>query len=238
MVLAVVNMTSDKCITIALDVMGSDSGETGIIQGGLDAARRFGRAVHILFVGRKEIIEKALAGFNDLPENISIEHADEEVPMNISAIDGVRKKNSSIKIGLMQVRRKKADAFVSTGNTGAVMGTALFTLGRIKGVFRPAITSVFPTWTGRPIVVLDVGANAEGKPSHLSQFVRLGPLGRRSRARLTASSIVASICSCTAPSFANPPAILLRSFQPGSLYDTILQTSLNKSTCEKQPDTL
>ncbi|HOP06504.1 MAG TPA: phosphate acyltransferase PlsX [candidate division Zixibacteria bacterium] len=167
-------MTPDRTHTIALDVMGSDSGEAGIIAGGLEAARRMGKAVHVIFVGRSETINEILQKETDPPTNVSVVHADEEVPMYVTASDGVRMRDSSIKVGLMLVRRKKADAFVSPGNTGAVMGTALLTLGRIQGVVRPAITSVFPTWTGRPIVVLDVGANADSKPVHLSQFAIMG----------------------------------------------------------------
>ena len=83
-------------------------------------------------------------------------------------------RNSSIRIGLKLLRDNKADGFVSPGNTGAVMGTSLLTLGRMEGVSRPAITSVFPTWTGRPTVVLDVGANADCKPTHISQFAVMG----------------------------------------------------------------
>jgi glycerol-3-phosphate acyltransferase PlsX len=75
---------------------------------------------------------------------------------------------------LKQVKEHAADAFVSPGNTGAVMASALLILGRIQGVQRPAITTVFPTETGRPTVVLDVGANADCKPQHLSQFAVMG----------------------------------------------------------------
>jgi glycerol-3-phosphate acyltransferase PlsX len=167
-------MTSDRTHTIALDVMGSDSGEAGIIAGGLEAARRLGQSVQVVFVGRQKVIEDVLARQERVPTNVGIEHAEEEVPMHVSASDGVRMRNSSIKVGLMLVRRHRADAFVSPGNTGAVMGQALLTLGRIHGVIRPAITSAFPTSTGRPTVVLDVGANADSKPVHLSQFAVMG----------------------------------------------------------------
>ena len=94
--------------------------------------------------------------------------------MHVAATDGVRMKDSSISVGVMEVKEKRADAFVSPGNTGAVMATALLRLGRIKGVMRPAITTLFPTSTGRPTIVLDAGANADCKPIHLSQFAVMG----------------------------------------------------------------
>ncbi|MFQ5453494.1 MAG: phosphate acyltransferase PlsX, partial [Candidatus Zixiibacteriota bacterium] len=83
-------------------------------------------------------------------------------------------KNSSISVGVMQVKNNVAEAFVSPGNTGAVMATSLLTLGRIEGVSRPAITALFPTSAGKPTVVLDVGANTDCKPLHLSQFAVMG----------------------------------------------------------------
>jgi glycerol-3-phosphate acyltransferase PlsX len=160
--------------TMVLDVMGADGGEEQIIQGGIDAARKLGDSLHLIFVGRKEVLERNHTGTPELPSNISIQHAAREVPMHISATDGVRMRDSSIAIGLRLVKNKQACAFVSAGNTGAVMATSLLTLGRIEGVSRPAITSVFPTSTGRPTVVLDVGANSDCKPYHLSQFAVMG----------------------------------------------------------------
>jgi glycerol-3-phosphate acyltransferase PlsX len=94
--------------------------------------------------------------------------------MHVSATDGVKMRDSSIAAGLRLVKTGEADVFVSPGNTGAVMATGLLTLGRLPGVSRPAITSLFPTSGGSPCVVLDVGANADCKPQHLSQFAVMG----------------------------------------------------------------
>ncbi|UCD65005.1 MAG: phosphate acyltransferase PlsX [Candidatus Zixiibacteriota bacterium] len=167
-------MIDDSQHTVVLDVMGADSGFECIVDGGLDAARRVGDGIRVVFVGRSSDIEKALSAREDVPENISIHHADDVIPMHLSATDGVRLRNSSVAQGLRLVKEGKADAFVSPGNTGAVMATALLTLGRIEGVSRPAITAQFPTSTGRPTVVLDVGANADCRPQHLSQFAVMG----------------------------------------------------------------
>lgn len=167
-------MADEKTRTVVLDVMGADGGPAEIIDGGLAAARRIGEEVHIALVGRQDAIESALAEAQDVPQNISVHHAESEVPMYVSATDGVRMRDSSIAVGLRMLKEGKAEAFVSPGNTGAVMGTSLLTLGRIKGVSRPAITAVFPTSTGRPTIMLDVGANADCKPIHLSQFAVMG----------------------------------------------------------------
>ncbi len=169
-------MTADKKHTVVLDVMGADSGQKSIIQGGIDAARQMGDSIQLIFVGRKNAIEICLSNIQELPTNISVQHAEREVPMHMSATDGVRMRDSSIAVGLRLVKKQQADAFVSPGNTGAVMGTSLFTLGRIEGVDRPAITTVFPTSTGRPTVVIDVGANSDCKPHHLSQFAIMGSI--------------------------------------------------------------
>jgi len=167
-------MATDKYHSVVLDVMGSDHGPRNIINGGLDAARLLGGSLHLILVGRKDEIDGVLATTTAVPENVSVLHADREVPMTISATEGVRMRDSSIAVGMRALKERKAGAFVSPGNTGAVMATALLTLGRLEGVARPAITSVFPTSTGRPIVVLDVGANVDCKPQHLSQFAVMG----------------------------------------------------------------
>ncbi|MBN1212103.1 MAG: phosphate acyltransferase PlsX [candidate division Zixibacteria bacterium] len=167
-------MATEQKYTVVLDVMGADGGPEGIIQGGIEASQKLGDKLHLVIIGQSELIEKRLSELPEVPGNVSVRHAPAEVPMHISATDGVRIRNSSIALGLKMVKEKTADAFVSPGNTGAVMATSLLTLGRIKGVIRPAITTVFPTSTGRPTVVLDAGANADCKPIHLSQFAVMG----------------------------------------------------------------
>ncbi len=167
-------MAHDQKHTVVLDVMGADCGLETIVKGGIEAARRIGESLHIILVGNDERIKKILDYTPDSPPNLSVQHAETEIPMHLSATDGVRMRSSSVSVGLRLVREGKATAFISPGNTGAVMATALLTLGRIEGVSRPAITSMFPTSTGRPTVVLDVGANTDCKPYHLSQFAVMG----------------------------------------------------------------
>jgi len=167
-------MVADSRQTVALDVMGSDGGPQSAVDGGLHAAAAMPDTLNLVFVGQKERIEPLLDKAGPPPPNVSIVHASTEVPMHVAATDGIRLRDSSVAVGLKMVKENQADAFVSPGNTGAVMGSALLTLGRIKGVSRPAIVGIFPTSAGRPCIVLDVGANAECKPIHLSQFGVMG----------------------------------------------------------------
>jgi glycerol-3-phosphate acyltransferase PlsX len=167
-------MSADARQTVVLDVMGADNGPKEIVRGGLRAARTLGDAVRVILVGQEKLIKETVKEADHLPSNVSIVHAETEIPMTMAASEGVRQRDSSVAIGLKLVRSGEADAFVSPGNTGAVMATSLLTLGRIEGVSRPAIAGVFPTSTGRPCVVLDVGANADCKPQHVSQFAVMG----------------------------------------------------------------
>ena len=167
-------MSSKKAYTVVLDVMGADSAPDEIVQGGIDAARQVGDSLKVVLVGDEALIRKRLDKEATPLENVRIAHASETVTMDMSATDGARMRGSSIAVGMQLIKNGKAHAFVSPGNTGAVMATALLRIGRIPGVSRPAITSLFPTSNGRPTVVLDVGANADCKPQHLSQFAVMG----------------------------------------------------------------
>lgn len=167
-------MTDLSRYKIALDVMGADAGAATIVMGGVEAARRLGDRGEVVLVGRRDEITPVLERLTEPVPNISVEHAGEVVTMDMAATDGVRMRDSSIAVATRLVKERRAHAFVSPGNTGAVMATSLLTLGRIEGVSRPAITTIFPTTTGRPTVVLDVGANADCKPHHLAQFAVMG----------------------------------------------------------------
>ncbi len=167
-------MTEDATYTVALDVMGADRGPEEIIRGGIEAARQMGDRLRVILVGHRDKIQLVLNTTPPAPPTVTVQHAETEVPMHIAATDGVRMRDSSISVGLRLLKDGSADAFVSPGNTGAVMATSLLSLGRIEGVSRPAITAVFPTETGQPCVLLDCGANADCKPAHLSQFAVMG----------------------------------------------------------------
>lgn len=169
-------MTDKKQLALALDVMGTDAGPGLIISGGVEAAREFGPSCKIILVGKSDIISAELKKHSDLPENIDIHHAAEEVSMTDSPADAVRRRETSISEAIRLHKAGKVDAVISAGNTGAVMGTAMLNLGRLREVKRPAIASFFPTVERRPTVVLDVGANSDCKPINLYQFGIMGSI--------------------------------------------------------------
>ena len=161
---------------IVVDAMGSDSYPIPDVEGSVMAAREYG--VEIILVGDASKIQPALDSANAGNLPVRIRHAPELLTMNDKGEDLVMKARhkeaqNSMAVGLDLVKSGEADAFVSAGNTGAAMVTALFRLGRIRGVDRPALAGPFPTATGTCIVV-DIGANPDCKPENLLQFAIMG----------------------------------------------------------------
>jgi glycerol-3-phosphate acyltransferase PlsX len=152
--------------------MGGDLGSGIVVAGAVEAAQEFGAAVTL--VGQETEVRRHLGAYPAGVLDVAVFHAPETVAMDESPSVALRrKKQSSIRIGLELLKRDEADAFVSAGNTGAVMATALVVLGPLPGVERPAIAIVIPTKTGRA-VLLDAGANVDCKPRHLHQFGIMG----------------------------------------------------------------
>lgn len=161
-------------MTIILDAMGSDKYPDPEIQGAVTAAELFGE--EIVLVGHEDILKPKLDLLNIKKLPVVIQHAPDVLEMEDKAVSGATKKpNNSMAIGLKLVKSGRGQVFVSAGNTGGVMFNALRTLGRIKGVHRPALTALFPTKKGR-CVVLDIGANADCRPDFLLQFAIMGSL--------------------------------------------------------------
>ncbi|MGE0599451.1 MAG: phosphate acyltransferase PlsX [Dehalococcoidia bacterium] len=156
---------------IVLDAMGGDNAPGEIVAGALMAAG--GLDVELTLVGRKEAIESELQGAH--AKNLRIIDAPDLIEMHEHPTEAIKSKpESSINVGLRMVKSGDADAFVTAGNTGATMAGALLTLGRIKGIGRPALATIFPTGEGRLTMLLDVGANADCRPIHLVQFAYMG----------------------------------------------------------------
>jgi glycerol-3-phosphate acyltransferase PlsX len=164
--------TRPGVVRVALDAMGGDRGPEVNVEGAVTAAREFGTAV--ILVGVEEELQRHLRQHETHGLPLIVRHAPEVVEMGESPLIALRrKKHSSIRIGLDLVKRGEADAFVSAGNTGAVMATAVVVLGPLPGVERPAIAVVVPTLTGHA-VLLDAGANVDSKARHLVQFAIMG----------------------------------------------------------------
>ncbi len=150
---------------VVVDAMGGDHAPGEIVRGAIDAA---GEGVEVVLVGDRAQIAPLLDRFDsDLP----VVHAGEVIEMHEDPARAVReKKDSSIMVAARLVKEEEAEAVISAGSTGATLAAAAFVIGRLTGVSRPAIASVFPTRE----VVLDVGANLEVRPLNLAQFGVMG----------------------------------------------------------------
>ncbi len=167
-------MPDSEGIRIVVDAMGGDFAPKVNVDGAL-AALKADASLKLTLVGPTSLIENELAarGAGSNPR-LSIVHADESISMDDPAASSIRKKKgSSIHVGLTLVKEGKADAFVSAGNSGAVMAGATLLLGRVPNVERPAIVLRIPTADGY-VVILDGGANVDCKASHLVQFAEMG----------------------------------------------------------------
>ncbi|MBI4758549.1 MAG: phosphate--acyl-ACP acyltransferase, partial [Chloroflexi bacterium] len=156
---------------IVLDAMGGDRAPAVVVEGAVQAAREYG--AEIILVGRQEALELELAKYDLTGLCLPIVHASEVVEMEEHTLAVKEKKDSSMNVGMKLVQAGQAQALVSAGNSGAVMAAALFNLGRIKGIERPALGTVYPTVRGK-CFLLDIGANTDCKPEYLRQFVIVG----------------------------------------------------------------
>ena len=164
-------------VAIAVDCMGGDHGAGPIVEGALQAlAEHTNGDLRVVLIGDRAEIDPVVAAHeHDVSDRIQIEHTIEYVKMHASAAEGVRRKDTSIAIGMKLHKEDVVQGLISPGNTGAVMASAATTLERLPGVLRPAIASLFPNPHSATIVV-DVGANIECKPQHLVQFAIMGSI--------------------------------------------------------------
>ena len=159
---------------IVLDAMGSDDHPEPEMQAALEAFRLWGEPV--LLAGPEPQLQELLERLGGSRGQVQIAHASEVLEMTDKAAGAARgKPNSSMAVGMEQLRIGEAQAFVTAGNTGGAMATALFKLGRIRGVRRPALSPTFPVRGGRTVVI-DIGANTECRPEFLVQFAQMGAL--------------------------------------------------------------
>ncbi|MFY9564348.1 MAG: phosphate acyltransferase PlsX [Limnochordia bacterium] len=158
---------------IAVDGFGGDYAPEQVVAGCLQAASE--DRIPILLTGDQAVLAPLIAG-RPGSELIEIVHASEQIGMDEAPVEAVRaKKDASLTVAARLVKDKEAAGLVSAGNTGACMAAALFIIGRIKGIERPAITSLMPTVKGICLMV-DVGANVDCRPSHLAQFAQMGAI--------------------------------------------------------------
>lgn len=165
---------------IAVDAMGGDDAPEAVVKGAIQAIQHAERDTSVLLVGPEEQIQGVLQNHPEAPHSaLQIVDAPEVIGMADAPSTAVKQKtNSSIHRGLAAHHDGMTDAFVSAGNTGAVMGAAMFILGRIPGVDRPSIAGFFPTVEGSSVVI-DIGTNVDCKPTHLVQFARMATIYAR-----------------------------------------------------------
>ncbi len=165
---------ASKKIRIALDAMGGDHAPEEIIKGAIAAADD--NNLEVVLVGQESVVQEELNEHNLAGCGVSVVHASEVITMEERPVPAVKeKKDSSIVVGISLLKAGEVGAFVSAGNTGAVMTAASLILGRTKGIHRPALGALFPFPTG-PLLCLDLGANSDCKPMSLAQFARMGSI--------------------------------------------------------------
>lgn len=160
---------------IGLDAMGGDNAPVETVRGAVDAAREYG--IEVVLVGRPQDIEAELAKVDVSGLRLPIEPAASVIPMDEKSPSNAwrRQKDSSLSVGLGLLAEGKLDAFVSAGNTGAVVSGGTFILRRIEGIDRPALGVPFPAMGNiGKIFLVDVGATPDAKPHYLLQWARMG----------------------------------------------------------------
>ena len=157
---------------IAVDAMGGDFAPQAVVKGAVEAVHEFD--IEVVLVGPAEIVQKELSQYDLNGTRISTQPAEEVIGMDEDPVRAIRrKKDSSIVVGMNLVKKHKVSAFVSGGSTGAVTAASLLTLGRKKGISRPALGITFDSLAG-PVLLMDVGANSDCKPQNLLQFAQMG----------------------------------------------------------------
>ncbi|HBT94979.1 MAG TPA: phosphate acyltransferase PlsX [Coriobacteriia bacterium] len=159
----------EKPVTIAVDVMGGDNAPEVVLEG-VDLVVEADSLLRVVLTGPEEVIRPAA---EKRPDRIEAVATTQVIAMDEHPANAVReKKDSSIVVGCNLVKEGRAQGFFSAGSTGACMAAATLYIGRIKGVARPAIASVIPSPIA-PVVLTDIGANADVKPEYLVQFAQM-----------------------------------------------------------------
>ena len=159
---------------IIVDAMGGDNAPEEVIKGCLEAADEV--TAEIILCGNQAIIEKYMSKYSYKGTNIKIQHASEVITNEDSPTRAIKsKKDSSMVVAFNMLKEGKGDIFLSAGNTGALMAGALLLVDRIKGVDRPALAPLLPSYEG-PVLLVDAGSNANCKPENLLQFGIMGSI--------------------------------------------------------------
>ena len=161
---------------IILDGMGGDNAPAEIVKGAVSAAQQINDEIYI--VGKSDAINMHLKQCKYEGSRIHVVPASEVITMEDSPVKAIRsKKDSSLVVGLNMLKSGEGDMFVSAGNTGALIVGSRLLLGRIKGVDRPALASIYPDMTGgEPVLLVDAGASSESKARNLLEYGLMGSI--------------------------------------------------------------
>ena len=158
---------------IFVDAMGGDFAPQAPVEGAIEALRRYPQ-IEVVLAGAIPEIEKYLVDCDDVRSRIELVDAPEVITNEESPVMGVRRKTNSATVkGMLALRDKAVDGFVSAGSTGAVLAGGMFRLGRIPGIERPALAPMLPNGKGY-VLLIDCGANVDCKPEYLIQFGMMG----------------------------------------------------------------
>lgn len=164
-----------EIVRIVVDAMGGDHAPGEIVKGAVQAVNKHDN-IHVILTGYKDAIEAELAKYQYPADRIEIVHTSMVIETAEPPVAAIRtKKDSSIVVGMMMVRRGEADAFVSAGSSGAILVGGQAIVGRIKGIERPALAPLIPTKDGVTLLI-DCGANVDARSSHLVQFAKMGSI--------------------------------------------------------------
>lgn len=162
-------------VRIAIDAMGGDNAPGEIVKGAIEACNECGD-IHVVLVGKEDLINAELKKYQYNAEQVEVVHAPDVVEMAESPVLAVsKKKESSLVKALLLVKSGDCDCYVSAGSTGATLVGGQVLVGRIKGVERPPLAPVIPTQKGGSLL-LDCGANVDAKPKMLLQFALMGSI--------------------------------------------------------------
>jgi glycerol-3-phosphate acyltransferase PlsX len=159
-------------LKLAIDAMGGDYAPEAVVTGAILAASEY-PDLTLLLTGNESQIRQYLG--HSVPDNIEIIHTSEVIEAGDEPVRAVRrKKDSSMVVAANLVKEGRADGILSAGNTGALMTASLLIIGRLEGIERPALATLWPTFDGRGVLVLDAGANMDATPEHLLQYAYMG----------------------------------------------------------------
>jgi len=162
-------------MTIGLDMMGGDFAPLEAVKGALQYLQAEDQPATLVLIGDESKLDPLLSEYNIPEDKIKIVHAEQVIDMHEHPTKALKEKQkSSISIGFHLLASGNIDAFISAGNTGAMLVGALFSIKALEGVLRPTISTIIPKENGGTGLLLDVGLNADCKPEQLNQFAIMG----------------------------------------------------------------